>query len=464
MTLIEIILCLTLIMTLFAPQGGAIARVAFALMIVALIGHLVLDGWRWQMFAVYLATVTMLATHWFVIPRWASRIGKTLGGLAALSGVYLAWSMPFLDLPAPDGPNAVGTSHFVFADEARAELFGEEGARRLTMQVWYPAQAISPMPPPVGLWDEVSGGSIDFASFFTRYTTSMPTHSHPNLPPLAGPFPLVLFNHGLAMFPSQSTFLMEALASHGYVVASVSHPFYSLRVYDPETERTRHIDFERGFQGPSGAGADEFGPSLTQASSREERAAAQLERVLANEAFNRVVSIWVEDTRAALDYLEGSTSLSIRRHIDFSRLGVAGMSFGGATAVEFCKIDRRCDAAINIDGTQFGSRAAERFTFPLLMMLSKDGAEENLFLRERAMGPYIQYTAMGALHADYSDLTVIAPLLRQAGFLGTIPSLRMNEITADAVRGFFDEYLLGIDGALIRPAAYLEFQMSSRRQ
>ncbi len=46
--------------------------------------------------------------------------------------------------------------------------------------------------------------------------------------PDGGPYPLVVFSHGLAGYRLQSTFLTTHLASWGFVVASVEHPYRNL--------------------------------------------------------------------------------------------------------------------------------------------------------------------------------------------------------------------------------------------
>ncbi len=50
----------------------------------------------------------------------------------------------------------------------------------------------------------------------------------PPADPKHGPFPLVLFSHGFAGYRLQSTFLTTHLASWGFVVASVEHPYRNL--------------------------------------------------------------------------------------------------------------------------------------------------------------------------------------------------------------------------------------------
>ncbi len=39
--------------------------------------------------------------------------------------------------------------------------------------------------------------------------------------------PVLLFSHGLGTYRSQSTFQVEELASHGYVIAAIQHPYDS---------------------------------------------------------------------------------------------------------------------------------------------------------------------------------------------------------------------------------------------
>jgi predicted dienelactone hydrolase len=103
----------------------------------------------------------------------------------------------------PDGPGryAVGLSTVQMVDPARAD-------RTLTVDIWYPADRRT----------EAPVASLDL--IFTRLAL-------PGV--LAGPqaargsFPLVVFSHGNGGVRFQSSFLMETLASHGFVVAAPDH-------------------------------------------------------------------------------------------------------------------------------------------------------------------------------------------------------------------------------------------------
>ena len=57
----------------------------------------------------------------------------------------------------------------------------------------------------------------------------MKTWSLVDAPPRTGaPLPVLLFSHGYTAHPSAYTALLEDLASHGYVVLSVVHPYEAM--------------------------------------------------------------------------------------------------------------------------------------------------------------------------------------------------------------------------------------------
>jgi len=160
-------------------------------------------------------------------------------GLVITSGFY-SMQMPIIELPTPSGKYLVGTTSFALTDESRAETKTKDrnDKRELFVEVWYPANlpSIQDPPTPKPLWQELYLGEMDRVSFFMNYLKGIATHSYPDVPPNSdnGPYPVILFNHALQMFTSQNTLLMEHLASHGYVLVSIAHPYESLRVNLPE--------------------------------------------------------------------------------------------------------------------------------------------------------------------------------------------------------------------------------------
>jgi len=109
-------------------------------------------------------------------------------------------------LAPPDelGPYAVGRVTFPVVDPARND-------RTLTVDAWYPVDPESADGFPFSVYDLVFAGLPSTAAF--------------DGPPVStdGPFPLVVFSHGNNGIRFQSFFLMEALASHGFVVVAPDH-------------------------------------------------------------------------------------------------------------------------------------------------------------------------------------------------------------------------------------------------
>jgi predicted dienelactone hydrolase len=105
--------------------------------------------------------------------------------------------------PAQLGPWAVGRTTFELADPAR-------GDRTLPVDVWYPVDDADANGPP-SVYDLLFTG-IESAVAFDSPPSSA-----------AGPFPLLVFSHGNDGIRFQSFFLMEHLASHGFVVAAPDH-------------------------------------------------------------------------------------------------------------------------------------------------------------------------------------------------------------------------------------------------
>ena len=108
------------------------------------------------------------------------------------------------------GPYAVGVRDFVIEP-------AEEGGRPIPVSVWYPALN------PDGLPEEVT------------YMLDFEDPNFPNFPVAGralrdaepdfsgGPYPLVVYSHGYWLFRQISAFLMEQLASWGFVVMAGDH-------------------------------------------------------------------------------------------------------------------------------------------------------------------------------------------------------------------------------------------------
>jgi predicted dienelactone hydrolase len=203
--------------------------------------HLFINHGRWQLFGAYgvaavmsIVAVAQMRTRDGVPPDrpWRRRIGGVSVLLVTGVASLLAWLVPVFPLPAPTGPLKVGSRWLVLTDGAREEaLTPEPGDRRqVVVRVWYPADSVagdtdSYMEEPVA---RAIASALSLPAIVFSHLSLVSTHSYRTawLPSAPARFPLILFSHGYAVgTESQDTVQMQELASHGFVVASIDHPY-----------------------------------------------------------------------------------------------------------------------------------------------------------------------------------------------------------------------------------------------
>lgn len=385
---------------------------------------------RWQMLAAYgliLAGVAMLAFD--LRPEgWARGAGAALALAVGTLTVLFAAGFPHRTLPEPGGPYAVGVAMTALTRASEA------GHRPLTVKLWYPAAA-GATGEREAMWPEFRAAPTPAAiRLMARYLAAAETHAVKHAP-LAegGPYPLILYHHGLVSIPSETSLLMAALASHGYVVASVSH--------DDQMAEYRHI------QQAVPADERERDKALqtqlrAKGLSREDRARLMAEMFANSTGTPRIVAARAADSAYVLDRLGeilAAVPDSGAEAVDPARIGALGLSVGGAAATRLCRDDARCRAAVNMDGGLYGDPLTTPVPVPYLMLYSaaNDGANDALAKGEgfeEAMAP-------GTQHMDFHDGTLMWPLLKWIGALGPVDGEAMIAWRNERVVGFFDRAL-----------------------
>lgn len=225
------------------------------------------------------------------------------------------------------------------------------------------------------------GPALGLPSFLFEHLALVRTHAYVDAPPAVAesPFPILVFSHGYNQgFPGQNTAQMQELASHGYAVFSIAHPYESIVVLFPDgrivpVSRSRMDSLGRAM-GASGRALGGFAASMDPA-----KRARLFRRAIAGPALlHESLRVWTADTRFVLDDLtrvaasgapaRGTVSFSGK--LDLSRVGAFGMSFGGTTAGQVCVVEPRCKAGVNLDGTQYGDAIDVPLRVPFMFMPS----------------------------------------------------------------------------------------------
>jgi predicted dienelactone hydrolase len=186
---------------------------------------------------------------------------------------------------------------------------------------------------------------------------------------------------------------------------------------------------------------------MEQAGSAEERMRLLLERYESADGLNALMVTWVDDLRFVLDSIttpprRDPKLQAISERIDADRIGLLGMSFGGGAVTELCKSDARCRAGMNMDGGTFGRRQREPLQVPFLGM-NREGENFLDYLMSASRSDYYAVEVKGATHLDFTDDTVVFPILRWLNITGEIAGWRVIEVTNAVALRFFDAYLRG---------------------
>jgi predicted dienelactone hydrolase len=418
-----------------------------AVLLVAI--HLSREGYRWHMLPGYLLVASLLVFEvWRTLrptrlPVWASLAGMIFVAAAIALGTLL----PVFEFPPLTGPYPVGTAVYHFVDSSRAETFSSNPAdrRELMVQLWYPAE---PLPgakrafyrsrAATGLKKE------NLALVRTRALAGVP------LARAQSPFPVLIFSPSWTGGRGQNTFQTEELASHGFVVAGIDHPYGTdLTIFpDGRVVKTTLPEF-----------LDTSSEGALQACIRTMN---EQVRIRAHDA------IFVLDELRALNSHDPSGRLEGR--LDLTRAGIFGHSFGGAVAMEACWLDARFRAGLNMDGLLCGDAADAGVKQPFFFMnddtpppsaaqLTSDNPGQQRHARlidqdirriNQTLEMYGGYeiTIHGANHMNYSDSPLYTPIKRLSGG-GPVNVSRAMHIVNAYTLAFFDCYLNGTHQRLL---------------
>ncbi len=412
-------------------------RVLPGLSFIALVLHLIIEGYRWQMIPLYaLILLQMMLSFWgFELKR----IGSLLGLILLAISTALPILLPVPTIPAPNGPYRVGTRIYELSDPSRQEIYsGKDEPRRFQIQVWYPSEPTTaderaPWMANAEIFAPAIARYIHMPSFFLDHLklVRMPAYKESRLAPTEEGYPVILFSHGWNGFNAQNTGQAIQLASHGYMVVGIQHTYGAvITVFNDGTVARNNPSAL-----PSGAPDDEY-----------------------EAAAHKLVEQWAGDLAYALTYMEkqnNDTASPFFEALDLTRIGVYGHSTGGGAAIQFCGTDPRCKALLGMDPFMRPVSLAvleNGVIQPAFFMFSQrwaddvDSRNNTLFHRFLPNVPKVVgvISINGTAHYDFSDLPLLSPLAPRLGLKGPINGKRVTGIINDYLVAFFDGTLKSV--------------------
>jgi predicted dienelactone hydrolase len=395
-------------------------------------------------------------------------------------------------LQAPDGRYAVGVVRTEFVDAARTLEVDNtsSGPRRLPAVVWYPAQIAQSAKQSSYLTDGGIATTLPAIARLFAYPTDDPqplaatrVQAEVDARPAKtkGGFPIVIYSHGLFLYPEQNTALATQLASHGYIVVSIAHPGDSadLSLADGTVVTTQSMGSNDDARFAEAWKVLAAGPDLP----ARRQALARYTQAQPGTRIGRAATQWRDDAIFVANVLHDQRApqalQSIMKTADRDRLAFAGMSMGGAAAAAGCRHVAVCKAVVNLDGQNIDAdlydQPVER---PLLLMLSDwprygllppQPKDPSFSPNDLAYEPWqragqdasiVRLRVQGLRHLGFTDLGTLMEGPKQAERFGDLAPAEAAATVDDVVQTFLDIQLKGatptsLDAAIARHPALL---------
>jgi hypothetical protein len=325
-------------------------------------------------------------------------------------------------LPKPTGEFFTGTQTLFFTDNSRKEKLTVKGGdkRVLQVKIWYPSDVKGEKEnlylkdySTETLWEnyKIFNDSKSFFDSLKHYKT----FSYENIPVSKKEknFPLIFFSQGYYFgLDDYYTALMENLASHGYIVVSITHPYDQVITNTAEGNILNLKKWRMTkayFQWKKVEFLHKKTPDTTNTNQVRRIVKAYLRGM---KVFRRSVKLWTKDVQFIMDTLEkinnGAIGNNLYGKLDFSRVGTMGQSVGGAVAGQLCYVDDRMKAGVNLDCFQFGDLYGHEMKKPFMLLQSESyplwGIANKVIYAK--VDPFHSFLIKNSRHFIFSDCSI----------------------------------------------------------
>jgi len=430
------------------------------------IAQVLVEETRWQMIPAYVLVIVFFLI-WLLgivmpggipVNRLIAGIGVCLTVLGILVSIILPIVLPVFHFPNPTGSYAIGTVRYHWVDTSRPEIFTTDpnDHRELMVQIWYPAKkSASQYAPYIQDASAVMKATAQihgWPNFTLQHIKYVATHATESVPVADDKpsYPVLIYLEGLTGYRQMTTFQVEDLVSHGYIVVGLDQPGAAATVVFPDGHQIDIPSVNNVMQ-----------PLVHQSFSPLEPAP-----LLNGQAMpNGIIPYFAEDVSFTLDQLALVNTTDplgiLTGKLDLAHMGTFGMSLGGTVGAESCLKDPRIkaclieDVAMTADVVAKGLQRPTMFitrpaaTMRLERQTAGGWAETDIVQTQDTMravytslpgdGYFVQIPGM--YHIDMTDLDLLSPIFQLIGFSGPIGVERAHDIVNGYSVAFFDKYL-----------------------
>ena len=387
----------------------------FIVFVLLTVSSVLVWNFSWVMLAILLFLLALNGTVTLILKKTNNKPYKTSSIVWKSIMMILTFVFVFSPViifpqyPSPKvtGEYEVATATETFYDEERIEEFADTKQNRfVNVEFWYPKKA-------------------------------------------DGTYPLLVFSHGAYGIKESNASTFTELASHGYVVVSIDHPYHSF--------------YTRSEDGSVTMINKDYYDEITNSNK---------EGIYTKEELYKIIQKWMklrtDDTNFVIDTIlkkANRDSSPIYSHINTEKIGVFGHSMGGAASVWLDRERDDISAVVNIDAPFFSEliykkelddfiASSKDFTTPLLNIYSDDVWRQlessPIYIANKPNNEHFKeaYTVhfQGAKHLSLTDLPLFSPILANIVQRGKadIDKLYCIETENELILKFFDFELKGI--------------------
>lgn len=318
------------------------------------------------------------------------------------------------------GPYKVKMAAAILVDENRIETFETDGSNReVPVYFYYP--------------------EVDMVSGQTDAATE---------------FPLVIFSHGAFGYYQSNTSTYMELASNGYVVISLDHPYHSFFTKDTDGKTIlvnpqfmQEVMYINEMETPEQE-IIELSHNWLDIRTADMNFVLDSVKKAKEPAQTVLPACWHMADTASAEELRTVLAMA-----NTERIGLMGHSMGGAASVTVGRIRDDIDAVIDLDGTMLGEQFSyingvydfydEEYPVPLLMISNEPHYLEAQELADWYVNSWVlanakdaKYTYFkGSGHMNFTDLPLFSPALAKMLGIGTVDAEKcvttMNQLILD---------------------------------
>lgn len=272
-------------------------------------------------------------------------------------------------------------------------------------------------------------------------------------------FPLVLFSHGAFGYYQSNTSTYMELASNGYIVISLDHPYHSFFTTDTEGKTvTVNPEFLQQVMNVDNETVSEK-ESIELSHSWLDIRVADINHVLDCVKEAKETQSLNDKTWYVSDDETKTEILTILSMTNTEEIGLMGHSLGGAASVTVGRTRDDIDAVIDLDGTMLGEELdyengvyeyyEGNYPVPLLSLNNQEHQDmsdeanllyvNNVVLENAIDGQYTYFEGSG--HMNFTDLPLFSPILASLLGVGEVDATECITTMNQVILDYFNCYL-----------------------